>query len=89
MGKADTALSLKGDLLQQASDAGRENAPQHRIVSEEGRGADENMTGVWPRVTQSDRVEQEGPQSLSREGPEYKSLEKGRGFQQQQQGQRP
>ena len=89
MSKADTAPSLRGDFLQLASDAERENAPQHRIVSEEGRGADENITGVWLRVTQSDRVEQEGPQSLSREEPECKSLEKGQRFQQQRQAQTP
>lgn len=87
--KADTAPSLRGDLLQWASDAEREKAPQHSIISEEGRGADANVTGVWPRVTQSDRVEQEGPQSLSKEEPEYKSLEKGRQFQQQRHAQRP
>lgn len=87
--KADRAPSLRRELLQGASDAEGEEAPQHSIISEEGPGADENRTGVWPRVTQSDRVEQEGPQTLSKEEPEYKSLEKGRWFQQQRHAERP
>ena len=57
--------------------------------SQGGWGADENITGVWPRVTKSDRVEQEGPQGLSKEEPEHKSLEKGMRFQQQRHTQRP